>query len=107
MDESLEALIARYGEDNGRYLYEEMTRYRAQYRKLTFLETGLEAGGKFVAEAQAEAAEKGWSFERLPGDLSWLKRLVDGEWSDAEFVVAQPGQSIAACYDGGVVKVRP
>ena len=46
-DESLEALIRKYGEDNGRYLYEEMTRYRSQYRKLTFIETGLEAGGKF------------------------------------------------------------
>ena len=27
---SLEALILKYGEDNGRYLYEEMTRYRSQ-----------------------------------------------------------------------------
>ena len=75
-DESLEALIRKYGEDNGRYLYEEMTRYRSQYRKLTFIETGLEAGGKFIAEAAAEAREKGWSFERLPGDLAWLRRLV-------------------------------
>jgi hypothetical protein len=39
-DESLEAMIGKYGEDNGRYLFEEMTRYRAQYRKLTFIETG-------------------------------------------------------------------
>jgi len=105
-DESLETLIGKYGEDNGRYLYEEMTRYRAQYRKLTFIETGLEAGGKFIDEAAAEAAEKGWSFERLPGDLAWLGRLVEGEWADAEFVVAQPGQHIAASYDNRVMKVR-
>ena len=105
-DESLEALIGKYGEDNGRYLYEEMTRYRSQYRKLTFIETGLEAGGKFIDEAAAEAAEKGWSFERLPGDLAWLGRLVEGEWADAEFIVAQPGQHIAASYDNRVMKVR-
>jgi Protein of unknown function (DUF1638) len=105
-DESLEAMIQKYGEDNGRYLYEEMTRYRSQYSKLTFIETGLEAGGKFIDEAAAEAAEKGWSFERLPGDLAWLGRLVEGEWADAEFIVAQPGQHIAASYDNRVVKVR-
>ncbi len=105
-DESLEALIGKYGEDNGRYLYEEMTRYRSQYRKLTFIETGLEASGKFISEAAAEAKEKGWSFERLAGDLAWLGRLVDGEWAEAEFVVAQPGQRIAASYDTGVVKVQ-
>jgi len=105
-DESLETLIGKYGEDNGRYLYEEMTRYRAQYRKLTFIETGLEADGKFIAEAAAEAKEKGWSFERLPGDLAWLGRLVEGAWADAEFVVAGPGQRIAASYDNRVMKVR-
>ncbi len=105
-DESLETLIGKYGEDNGRYLYEEMTRYRAQYRKLTFIETGLEAGGKFIAEAAAEARQKGWSFERLPGDLAWLWRLVEGAWAEAEFVVAGPGQRIAASYDNRVMKVR-
>ena len=105
-DESLEAMIRKYGEDNGRYLYEEMTRYRSQYSKLTFIETGLEAGGTFVAEAAAEAGEKGWSFERLRGDLAWLRRLVEGEWAEAEFVVAGPGQRIAASYDAAVVKVR-
>lgn len=105
-DESLEAMIRKYGEDNGRYLYEEMTRYRSQYSKLTFIETGLEAGGKFVDDAAAEAAENHWSFERLPGDLGWLRRMVDGEWTDAEFVVAEPGQRLAASYDPAVVKVR-
>jgi len=106
LDEPLEALIRKYGEDNGRYLYEEMTRYRSQYAKLTFIETGLEAGGKFLAEAAAEAKENGWSFERLPGDLAWLRRLVDGEWPPAGFVIAEPGQRIAASYDAPVVKVQ-
>ena len=105
-DEPLEAMIRKYGEDNGRYLYEEMTRYRSEYRKLTFIETGLEAGGKFLAEASTEAKEKGWSFERLPGDLTWLRRMVEGEWAEPEFVVAEPGQRIVASYDTSVVKVQ-
>ena len=105
-DESLEALIRKYGEDNGRYLYEEMTRYQSQYRKLTFIETGLEAGGKFVAEAAAEAQEKGWSFERLPGDLAWLRRLVDGDWAEAEFVIAEPGRRFTASYDTAVITIQ-
>ncbi len=105
-DESLEAMIGKYGEDNGRYLYEEMTRYQAQYSKLTFIETGLEAGGRFIDEAAAEAVEKGWGFERLRGDLAWLRRLVEGEWTVGEFVVAGPGQQIAASYDATVMQVR-
>jgi hypothetical protein len=106
IDAPLKALIDKYGEDNGRYLYEEMTRYRSQYRKLAFIETGLEAGGKFVAEAEAEAGENGWSFERLTGDLGWLRRMADGEWAETEFVVTEPGQRIAATYDASVVKAQ-
>ncbi|MGO9230048.1 MAG: DUF1638 domain-containing protein [Bryobacteraceae bacterium] len=106
MDESLEALIRKYGEDNGRYLYQELTRYRSQYSKLTYLETGLEPDEKFVAEAAAEAADQGWSFERLAGDLAWLRRLVQGEWTETEFVIARPGQRIAASFDAEVVKVQ-
>jgi hypothetical protein len=105
-DEPLEAMIQKYGEDNGRYLYQEMTRYRSQYRKLTYIETGLEADGKFLAEAAAEARENGWSLERLPGDLAWLRRMVEGDWAEAEFVIAGPGQRIAASYDTRVVKVQ-
>src|SRR5450759_3661652 len=105
-DESLDALVRQYGEDNGRYLFEEMNRYRAQYRKLTFIETGLEADGKFIAEAAAEASQQGWTFERLPGDLAWLGRLVAGEWTEAEFAVAAPGQQFAPSYDVRVVKVQ-
>jgi len=105
-DESLEALIRKYGEDNGRYLYEELTRYRSQYRKLVFIETGLEPDGKFAAEAASEAKENGWTFERLPGDLAWLRQLVYGEWPESEFVVALPGQRFIASYDTGVLKVQ-
>jgi hypothetical protein len=105
-DESLEALMDRYGQDNGRYLYDEMTRYRSQYRKLTFIETGLEAGGKFADEAAAEATGNAWSFERLPGDLAWIGRLVAGDWAGTEFVIAEPGQRIVASYDGAIVKAQ-
>ena len=105
-DESREALIQKYGEDNGRYLYEEMTRYQSQYRKLAFIETGLEGKGNFAAEANAEAAEHGWAFEKLPGDLAWLRRLVNGEWLADEFVIAEPGERFAASYDSTVVKAR-
>jgi len=104
-DESLEDMIRKYGDDNGRYLYEELTRYQSQYSRLTFIETGLESGGKFVGESVAEAKEKGWTFERVTGDLAWLRRLVYGEWTEAEFVIAEPGQRIVASYDTGVVKV--
>jgi hypothetical protein len=42
----------------------------------------------------------------LPGDLAWLRSLVNGEWVEAEFVVAKPGQHIAASYDGRILSIQ-
>ena len=62
---TLDALIERYGEDNGTFLYEELTRYQQTYQQLTFIETGIEPDDRFETEARAEAVEKGWKFEKV------------------------------------------
>jgi hypothetical protein len=103
---TLEALIERYGEDNGRYLYEELTRYRQTYQQLTFIETGIEPDGRFEAQAQAEAVEKGWRFEKVRGDLGLFRGLLTGEWDEASFVVVPPGYRIVARPDQGIVSAE-
>jgi len=104
MDVSLEEMIEKYGEDNGRYLYEELTRYRTHYQRLVYIETGLEADLRFEEEARWEAAEKGWKFEKMSGNLVLLRRLVTGDWKDSDFLVVQPGHCIAPTYGSDVVR---
>lgn len=100
---ALDDLIAKYGEENGRYLYEELNKYKQQYRGLTFIETGLEPDGRFEEEARAEAAEKGWEYAKVPGDLSLFRKLIAGEWDDKDFLVVEPGWRIVARYDEAVM----
>jgi hypothetical protein len=103
MGYTLNALIERYGEDNGRFLYDELTRYRRAYQQLTFIETGIEPDGRFEAQARAEAAEKGWRFEKLKGNLGLLRGLLSGDWDDSSFLVVPPGHRIVASPDQGIV----
>jgi hypothetical protein len=103
---TLDALVERYGEDNGRFLYEELTRYRRTYQQLTFIETGLEPDGRFEAEARAEAAEKGWRFEKVRGDLELFRGLLSGSWDDARYLVVPPGHRIAARPDQDIVAIE-
>ncbi len=105
MEESLEKMIERYGEDNGRYLYEELTRYRTTYSKMTYIATGLETSTRFEDESRAEAEKNNWKFERLEGNLALLNRLLDGEWDGGDFLVARPGQMFHACYDERIMRV--
>jgi len=104
---SLTELIERYGEDNGRFLFEEFTRYEKAYRRLTFIETGLESDGRFEAEARANAAKRGWEFERIAGDLRLIRDLVSGSWNEEEFAIVRPGERLAASYRDDIFRILP
>jgi hypothetical protein len=103
---TLDELIAQYGEENGRFLHEELGRYKSHYRQLTYIESGLEPDGSFEARARAEAEEKGWSFATLRGDLSLFHRLVDGDWAGDDFLTVPPGYRIRATWDENVMGVE-
>jgi len=105
-DFTLADLIAKYGEDNGRFLYDEFTRYQRQYQQLTFIETGLECDGRFEQQARAEAAEKNWTFDTIRGDLTLFRKLVEGAWDPADFLVVAPGGRIVASYDDDIIKTE-
>jgi hypothetical protein len=101
-----DALIAKYGEDAGQFLYEEATRYHNSYSKLTYIRTGSQFDKQFAKQARAEADEKKWAYEEMDGDLSLFRRLLAGDWS-ADFLEVPPGHEIAATYDEEIVKAVP
>ena len=104
LSQDRDALIARYGEDAGQYLYEEATRYRRSYSKLTYIRTGSEFDNHFAGQAQAEATERNWTYEEFSGDLTLFHRLLAGDWQ-SDFLVIPPGHEIAATYDDEIVRV--
>jgi hypothetical protein len=107
MTYTLDALIAKYGEDNGAFLYEELTRYQRAYSGLTYIATEIDPDDRFEASARAEAAQHGWGFERLDGDLTLFRRLLVGDWADEDFLVVPPGGQIAFAGDDRVVTTCP
>jgi len=103
---SLPELILQYGEDNGRYLYEQLTAYKRTYRQITFIETGLEAGGTFEQSAREEAAQKTWKFEKVSGSLRLFEKLVSGDWPDDDFLLVRPGWRVTPRYDERILDVE-
>ena len=59
-----------------------------------------------MEEARWEAAEAGWKFEKMAGDLILLRRLVNGDWKGGDFLLVQPGERITATYDNSIVRVE-
>ena len=102
----LDELIARYGEDNGRYLYEQLGTYKQSYTQLTFIETGIEPDDRFEREAAAEAHSRGWQYEKLAGSVRWFEAMVAGDWSDEDFVVVPPGCRTRESFDERLIEIE-
>ena len=101
-----EELIAKYGEDNGNYLFEQYGAFRRRYSGLTYISTGVESDNKFFELARAEAIKEGWSFEELNGSLVLLQRLVNGEWDPADFLVVPPGAALRGTLGESIVEAE-
>jgi hypothetical protein len=103
----LEDLIARYGDENGRYLYEQFTGYQSSYKQLTFIKTGIEPSENFEQKARDEAIRRGWKFEEYKGSLRLFDAMVSGEWNSDEFLVVPPGHRIKERFDDKLIDIEP
>ena len=101
---TLDEFVARYGEDNGRFLYEQFCSFRRHYSGLTYISTGVASDEACRTKARAEATRQSWAFEEVSGSLTLLERLINGPWDNEDFLVVQPGSAIRATFDDGIVE---
>lgn len=105
--QTMEELVAKYGEDNAQYLYEQLSQYTVRYRQFTFIEMGLEPDDRFERCTIERAEQRGWKYEKIQGDMTLIQGLIDGRWNEQDFLVIQPGFRVAARYDGQIVGTEP
>ena len=91
----LEELAAKYGEDNARAIVEFLTSWQRNYQRAAFIDTGAPGRERYAAHAQAMAAEFGWRYEALPGDLALLETMLTASASGPEVVVVPPHHATA------------
>lgn len=101
---SLAELVEKYGEENGKFLFEQFNAFRQNYSGLTYISSGVTSDKVSRAKARAEAEKEGWNFDEVKGTLSMLERLVNGEWDAESFLVVPPGATIRAAIGNGIVE---
>lgn len=97
-----------YGEDNAEYLMETLVDgWRKNYKRVVLLADQGEDEGAACAEDRLRvrqmAEENNWRYEEREVDFRLLKMLIGGKWSEEEFLIVPPGQTIIATHDENIV----
>ncbi len=95
--------VEKYGEDNADYLMDVMGAWRQHYNRAVYIDTKVGDGSGSEAQAREQADRRGWTFERMEGDLILVHRLLMGDWQ-ADTLVVPPGQQITPTYDDEIIR---
>jgi hypothetical protein len=102
-----EEWVRKYGEDQAKYLMEEMNRWTDSYSHGILIDFDFVKHLKLSEEVRQICTQRGWDYDEIPGDMSLLNKLLDGEWSEADFLVVPPGQRVVATNDDKVIGLEP
>ena len=70
---------------------------------MSLIDTGVGPREAYRRLCRDEAAERNWTYEELAGDATLIRKLLNGDWNDQDFLVLQPGEKIAASNDENVI----
>jgi len=98
LDRGYDDFVKEYGEENAQYIWETL-HPEEKNKALVFIDTEETAALGYRESCQKKAIEEGKSFSYIKGDTRLLKTLIDGHWTDDEFLRIDPGHRINALYD--------
>ena len=106
MNRTHQDYVREYGEENARFIMETLGNWTNNYSRMTFIDMDLVPELGHDRAARRDAERNNWTYERIPGDWSLLRRFVAGRWDPDDFLVVPPGHRIAASNDHLVVRAE-
>lgn len=97
----------QFGDDNADYLMEAEQHWFRTYRRAAYVHLGAGPVEPEAEKTRACADWLGWKFDRIDGDPSLLRDLVNGRWDDDRFLVLEPGHTLRMTADDRVIEAAP
>jgi N-methylhydantoinase A/oxoprolinase/acetone carboxylase beta subunit len=96
-------LAEKYGPERAAYIIHFHDSWKRNYTRAAFIDTGAPNPDKYAAYTAQMAEDLGWRYECVAGDVHLLRKLVNGEWDEDEFLILKPGQRSAASGDDRIL----
>jgi hypothetical protein len=101
-----EELLEKYGEENAKFLFDQLCNFTRNYGQFTYIEMGIEPDESFERETIKESEKRGWNYEKLQGSMRLFDELLGGDWNPEDFLIVPPGKKIIACYDDRIAEAE-
>lgn len=102
-----EQWVSRFGQEKADYLAEVMGQWTQNYTHGTLIDFGFAQELGLAEQVRAICVKEGWDFEKADGDLGLLRRWLEGDWSEKEFLRVLPGEQVVATFDNAIMGVAP
>ncbi|MCX5641829.1 MAG: DUF1638 domain-containing protein [Candidatus Omnitrophica bacterium] len=77
------------------------------YHKILYITLPLPELPDYRDPSREMAKEKGWEWEEMAGDSSFLKQMIEGPYPEENFLLVEPGCKIAATNDENIIMSVP
>ncbi|MGB9597640.1 MAG: DUF1638 domain-containing protein [Candidatus Poribacteria bacterium] len=98
-----EEYVKKYGEDNAKYLIEFENSWIQNYSQVAFIDIDFVKFLNYSKEAKKIAEERKWNYDEIEGNIRLIKKLIDAEWDEEEFLAVPPKEEIFASYDEKII----
>jgi hypothetical protein len=99
--------VEKYGEDNADYLMEMEQNWMKEYEWAIFIDWPFDVCDDYAEHTKECAEFMGWKYDRVKGDESLIRQMVDGNWPEEDFLILKPGEKIAEDLTcAGIIKAQ-
>jgi hypothetical protein len=104
IDAMREEFSARFDEDDVEFLIDAEKAVWAAHDTATYIDLGTPDAETEANYAKQCADSLGWEFERIHGDPSLLRDLLEGRWDDERFQIIRPGEMLGHSIDERILR---
>lgn len=96
--------VEKYGEDNAKFLIEQEQQWLSHYTRAAFINMGVGDIDYYRRFTRDLAGDRGWEYSEIAGDVSLVRRLLEGDWETEDILIVRPGERISESFDDNILK---